>query len=150
MSDFPYPFQEFLDHLAALEIVSKYEYVTLSSGKVVELSGEPGDAGDMIFRVLDYMRQLYSDEAEVFYKGARFMVIVHHMSSHLPAFEDARLAIIGGMGDPSVVDLRAWRALHHFFAELGIPEDRITTAEIIAYALALPAEGEDPNRTGKP
>ena len=40
MEKIAYPFEEFCDHLAAIEVVKYYEHVHLADGRMVELSGE--------------------------------------------------------------------------------------------------------------
>jgi len=141
MCDFTYSFEEFCDHLAAIEIVKDYRHVTLANGETIELTDERCFES-MVPRVMDYMRQIYADEREAFFKGSRLMLILNHAASDIPALENAGLAVIGGSDKPSLLHPRAWRALHHFYAVLPIRSGRTTTKDIVEYAKSLP---EEPN-----
>jgi hypothetical protein len=142
MNEIPYPFDEFTDHLAALEFVSRYTHVTLADGSMVELAAE-SSFESMVLRVMDYMRQLYEDEQEALFKGSRLVIIVHHISTELVKFEAAQLAVIGGEGVPAAIDTRVWRALYHFYVQEQALGDRVTTEKVISYANALPEDSED-------
>jgi len=130
----PYPFQEFWDHLQALETVQKYQHVTLSNGDDVELAPVSG-LESMVPRVMDYMRQLYTDDREIFFKGSRLMIMVSNAASMLPALDNAGLAVIGSTESGSLVQERVWRALHHFYIEKGA--ENPTDKEIIEFASTL-------------
>ncbi len=51
-----YTFDEFCDHLAAMDIVRNYRHITLGNGENVELDGTP-NFESMTLRTMDYMRQ---------------------------------------------------------------------------------------------
>ena len=141
-----YTFEEFCDHLAAMEVVRDYRHVTLGNGENIELDDTP-NFETMTLRTMDYMRQIYSDEREAFFKGARFMMILNHAASELKALEDAGLAVIGGEGKASLVHPRAWRALHyHYAVKPATPHGRTMTEDVVAYAMSLPEESENENR----
>ena len=139
MVEFTYSFEEFCDHLAAIEVVKDYDHVTLANGEMVEFSGERCFES-MVIRVMDYMRQIYPDEREAFFKGSRLMIILNHAATDIQTFEDARLAVIGGADKASLIHPRAWRALHHFYAVLPISSGHTTSKEIIDYANSLSDE----------
>ena len=139
MAEITYSFEEFVDHLAAMEFVQSYDHVTLANGETVEFSGERCFES-MVPRVMDYMRQLYPDEREAFFKGSRLIMILNHVSTDIQIFEDARLAVIGGADKPSLVHPRAWRALHHFYVVLPLSSGHTASKEIIDYANSLPDE----------
>jgi hypothetical protein len=75
-----YSFGEFCSHLEAMDFVTNYEYVTLRDGETVQCSGNRCFES-MVPRVMDYMHQIYSDEREAFYKGARLLMIPNHAAS---------------------------------------------------------------------
>ncbi len=140
MAKFLYPFEEFCDHLAALKFVQNYDHVIMSNGESVEIRAEPC-FWNMVPRVMDYMRQLYSTEPEAFFKGSRLAMILNHAATQIQILEDANLAVIGGVGKPSLVHPKAWRALHYFYALRGNHvQGKIAIEEIIDYANALPDE----------
>jgi len=129
-----YTFSEFMDHLAAIDTVREYRHVTLHNGDDVELA-PAHNFESMVIRVMDYMRQLYTDEREAFFKGSRMMLIMNTASHRLQELEDAGLAVIGGGDAPSLVQERAWRALHHFYAVMPLGDYPIE--DVIGYALTL-------------
>jgi hypothetical protein len=139
MADFIYSFQEFCDHLAAMEIVRDYEFITLRNGESIELSGDRSFES-MVIRVMDYMRQIYPNKQEAFFKGSRLTMILNRAASDIQELEDARLAVIGGEDKASLIHHRTWIALHHFYAVLPINRSEATTEEIIAYAKTLPED----------
>ena len=94
----------------------------------------------MVPRVMDYMGQIYPDKQEAFYKGARLMMILNHAASDIQTFEDAGLAVIGGENCPSLIQPKAWKALHHFYHGSLRAEGRTTTEDVIEYARTLPDE----------
>lgn len=140
MPEISYSFEEFCDHLAALEIVRKYDHIDSANGETIEITDEPC-LENMACRVMDYMRQLYPYAPEAFFKGSRFVMILGHASRDIQKFEAARLAVFGGEGKDSLLHPKAWRAFHYFYAVreshmLG----KVTTEEIIDYANSLPDE----------
>jgi hypothetical protein len=137
MAGFTYTFEEFGDHLAAMEMVQDYEHVTLANGETVELSGARSFE-NMVPRVMDYMRQIYPDEEEAVFKGACLVMILNHVATDIELFEDANLAVMGTADKPALVHPRAWRALHHFYAKHPLQSGHIETRDIIEYAKKLP------------
>jgi len=142
MAEYPYTLEEFRDHLAALEMVQDYEHVSLPGGETVDFGGEQ-DFASMVPRVMDYMRQIYPDDAEALYKGTRLMMILNHVATDIEQFEDAGLAVIGSADKPALVHPRAWHALHHFYAVQPLKSGHIPTREIIDYARTLSGAADD-------
>jgi hypothetical protein len=113
MADFTYSFEEFSDHLAAMDIVQQYEDIWTPGAGHIEITSDQPNFMTASLKVMDYMRQLYKDEQEVFFKGSRFTIIMNFIAHHLDDFETARLAVRGV--SESLLAEPAWRAVHQIF-----------------------------------
>jgi hypothetical protein len=111
MKTFPYPFEEFELHFADYGTVRKYEHI--------ETDGVQMEVGDEqclelgLLRVMDYMKQKYSNEEEAQEKGIMFLMIQMYLAHHAEAFNHGRHAVLGS--ESGLISRNLLRAVHHFY-----------------------------------
>jgi hypothetical protein len=88
-----YSFDEFVSHFKALAYVGKYETVDLCRGderKHIDLASTNLDPG--MLKVMDYMGQCFTDEAQKLDKGYRIYRVIHYLRDHRDELAKSRFA----------------------------------------------------------
>jgi len=81
---FPYPFEEFRNHIKASKQFEDYEHVTIR-GEMRDI-GSKQTHGGHCFRVFEYMKDTYPDKGEAMYKGDIYIRILDYISEHQTRF----------------------------------------------------------------
>ena len=115
MLAFPYPFEEFSQHIDAMKLVQKWEDTTLF-GNLTDRDANSANSA----RIIDYFNDTYSDKKEVAHKSMCFMQIHDYIGKHLQHFKKEELLSPGENGMVSI-DHNLFRAVHFIFTEQSIP-----------------------------
>jgi RNA recognition motif-containing protein len=111
MWNWKYSFDEFCNHYAALPQVLQYRDVMMA-GEWVEIS----DAQNPVIngtRISSYMRDLYNDEQERFFKSSRFKFIMAFAERHADVLGIPETTFDGACELGTAAPM--FRAIHHYY-----------------------------------
>jgi hypothetical protein len=133
MLTFPYPYEEFAQHLDAMKQVQKWEDTALF-GNLADRN--PSSANSA--RIIEYFNDTYSDAKEAVHKSNCFMQIHDYIGKHLQFFKRKGLLWPGENG-MNTIDRNLFRAVHFIFTEQKIPikPDDINPRRVLILALAF-------------
>jgi hypothetical protein len=111
VANYTYTFGEFERHFADYSTVRKYEHVARGDEQVAV--GGSQDFEISVLRVMDYMKQIYTDEEEAMYKMQMFILMQMYLAEHSQEFNQGALAVVGS--GEGLVSRSLLRAVHHFY-----------------------------------
>lgn len=110
----PYTFEEFHDHFHAMTVVRDYQHVGMGDEEV-EI-GDDRSFEHNVLRVMDYMRQLYSNKDEGREKGTLLILMMGYIAQHIGDFDQTHhLFKMSNPEEPAMVSEHLLRAVHHFY-----------------------------------
>jgi hypothetical protein len=133
MLKFPYPYEEFAQHLDAMKQVQKWEDTVLF-GNLADRN--PSSANSA--RIIEYFNDTYSDAKEVIQKSNCFMQIHGYIGKHLHFFKRKGLLWPGEKG-MTTIDRNLFRAVHFIFTEqkISIKPDEVDAKKVFILAKAF-------------
>ena len=134
MKPYPYSFEEFQTHLAAMPIAMKSEYIHLTDPptEVGTQQTESAKSG----RIIDYFSDCYTDKREAVHKADAFMAIHDYIGEHFRWFKWWGLLKPSPEKGQSFVSHGLFRAVHFAVTKLGSGEV-IKRAKIVKLARAF-------------
>ena len=128
--DWPYTFQEFCDHCAALPLVLDYQHISFG-GEWQELDNQR-DGGTNYMRVREYMRDLYQEPLEFIFKFTRFLAITMYASEHAQELGISNHSPDGS--EPIGLSAPVFRAIHHYYTTGYFPDHEPSAEQILGLA----------------
>src|SRR4026207_1641466 len=111
---FSYPYEEFADHVKAMQLVSQWEYTSRFGHLGQEQTSRANNA-----RVLEYFSDCYADQNEAVHKAELFLSIYDYIGRNASLF--SRKDLLDGEGTKFKVDPALLRAVHHIFTVSAQP-----------------------------
>lgn len=129
-SRYPYPYEEFADHIRAMRMVRNWQYTSHFGHVGGEQTNRASNA-----RVLDYFADCYSDPHEAVRKAELFLCINDYLGRHVADFSRTDMLEVSDTGDLLVAPALL-RAVHHVFTA-GLQPQVVPTKKIIGLAKAF-------------
>ena len=133
---FPYSFEAFQDHLAAMPIAMKSEHLLFTDPPTEVSALNPDEA--RFARIIDYFRDIYGDGPELARKADAFILIQDYISGHFRWFKFFGLATSSQEKGKLVASHGLLRAVHFAVTKLG-SDTHVSKWKIVKLARAINA-----------
>jgi hypothetical protein len=106
---FPYPYEEFADHIRAMRMVRRWEYTERFGHLGTDQNSQANSA-----RIVEYFSDTYANQQEALQKAELFLLISDYLARHAALF--ARKGLVDAEGEGLIsVEPALLRAVHHLF-----------------------------------
>jgi len=127
---FPYPYEEFADHMKAMKTVRTWEHTSRFGHLGKDQSSRANNA-----RVVEYFFDTYVDKREAVHKAEILLSIYDYIGRHAEIFMKKGLVEMVA-GGPFSVESSLLRAVHHIFTVVDRPSC-VDPRNVIALATAF-------------
>ena len=116
MLHYPYPFEEFYDHVKAMDEVRGWEH-TVAFGEIGPAQTNEKNSA----RVIEYFSDSYADFKEAVHKSDCFLRIHDYIGAHIKLFGKRKL-LSNRKKNVASVDRALFRAVHFVFTDGSVSE----------------------------